>query len=192
MVSYTFSEISGIQSLMGILSACKGNSQVKTWVSKYFEISLDTRVVAGAEGSLHLRDIVKELQALAHKLIAESQVSVIGGEKGGKKEKNTFNDTAVAAVGTGIRKICSVCKSIFVPVKAYFDKCDICQNKYIAKLRKQGQDRRTFGLTLGADDQQKQNEKLAQKRRKKFAIHRDKQNKGKKTDVAAVSAMHSD
>jgi hypothetical protein len=30
MASYSFSEISGIQALMGILSACKGDSQVKT------------------------------------------------------------------------------------------------------------------------------------------------------------------
>jgi hypothetical protein len=49
MASYSFSEISGIQALMGILSEYKGDSQVKTWVSNYFERSLGTRAVAGAE-----------------------------------------------------------------------------------------------------------------------------------------------
>jgi len=49
MASYFFSEISGIQALMGILSEYKGDSQVKTWVSNYFERSLGTRAVAGAE-----------------------------------------------------------------------------------------------------------------------------------------------
>jgi len=34
---------------MGILSEYKGDSQVKTWVSNYFERSLGTRAVAGAE-----------------------------------------------------------------------------------------------------------------------------------------------
>jgi hypothetical protein len=38
MASYSFSEISGIQALMGILSACKGDSQVKTWVSNHYEV----------------------------------------------------------------------------------------------------------------------------------------------------------
>jgi len=51
MASYPFSEISGIQALMGILSACKGDSQVKTWVSNHFERSLGTRAVAGGAGS---------------------------------------------------------------------------------------------------------------------------------------------
>ncbi len=47
MDSYSFSEISGIQAFMGILSAYKGDSQVKTWVSNYFERSLGTSAVAG-------------------------------------------------------------------------------------------------------------------------------------------------
>ena len=51
MVSYSFSEISGIQVLMGILSEYKGDSQVKTWASNYFERSLGTRAVAGGVGS---------------------------------------------------------------------------------------------------------------------------------------------
>ncbi len=52
MTSYSFSEISGIQELMGILSAHTGDSQVKTWVSNYFEGSLGTKAVAGGAGGV--------------------------------------------------------------------------------------------------------------------------------------------
>ena len=38
---------------------------MKTWVSNYFEKTLDKQVAHGKQGSLHLRDVVKELQGVA-------------------------------------------------------------------------------------------------------------------------------
>ena len=52
MDAYSFSELADIQDLMGILATYEGEHQVKTWVSNYFEKSLDKAVVLGKQGSL--------------------------------------------------------------------------------------------------------------------------------------------
>ena len=119
---------------------------MKTWVSNYFERSLGTRTVAEGPGSSHFRDIVKELEGLANKIITKSQDSVIGGKQSGEKDKSALNDTTVPVVGTETQKTpqktCSICNRILVPFRTYFDKCETCEPKHRAEICEQGQDRR--------------------------------------------------
>jgi hypothetical protein len=71
MEAYSFSELAGIQALMGILAIYEDEHQVKTWISNYFEKSLD-KPVGEARLFLHLRDEVK-LQAVALRMAPETR-----------------------------------------------------------------------------------------------------------------------
>ena len=84
-----------------------------------------------------------------------------------------------------LQKTCTICDRIFVTCRDYYKKCDTCETKHHEKFREQRQDGRTPVLLLGAADQQNQNENLALKHRKKFAVQRDKKKKHK-TDVTAA------
>lgn len=195
---YTFSEISGIQSLMGILSAyrdCKDDNQVKHWVSNYFEKSLGVKVPQGAPGSLHLRDVVKELQVWAHKLIAEAQgsgISTVFLKK--KKDKAQKSPTSTVAATAAIsHKNCAVCNKSFIPAQDSHVRCTDCQKKHTDNLANKRKAKAAMrddhhnhgGLKLSAQDQEKQDNKLDKKRRKKFAKEREK--KRKRGNISAIS-----
>jgi hypothetical protein len=73
---------------------------VKTWVSNYFEKSLGKPVALGKQGSLHLRDVVKELQGVALRMAAETtahDLNVTKGKRGGKRERPSGGAELVAA-----------------------------------------------------------------------------------------------
>ena len=100
MEAYSFSDLAGIQTLMVILATYESEHQVKTWVSNYFEKSLDKPVALGNQGSLYLRDVVKELQGVALRMAAETtahDLNVTKGKRGGKRERPSGGAELVAA-----------------------------------------------------------------------------------------------
>jgi hypothetical protein len=83
MEPYSFSQLSGIQSLMGIITTYENEHQVKTWVSNYFEKSLGKPFALEKPGSLHLLgDVVKELQGVTLRMGAETTVRACCSDDG--------------------------------------------------------------------------------------------------------------
>jgi hypothetical protein len=130
-----FSELAGIQALMGILTTYESEHQVKTWVSNYFEKSLGKPVALGKQGSLHLRDVVKELEGVALRMVAETtahNLNVTKDKRGGKRERPS-GGVELVAVATDAKKHidskrkCNSCGGHYRSRFDYFTKCDNCQ-----------------------------------------------------------------
>jgi hypothetical protein len=191
MEVYSFSELAGIQVLMGILATYESEHQVKTWVSNYFEKSLDKPVALGKQGSLYLRDVVKELQGVALRMTAETtahNLNVTKDKRDGKREIPSGGTELVAAVTDAKKHITSKwkyfsCGGHFTPRFDYFTKCDN-YHKAIMEKRNQQKD----SLVLPPGEQEKQDAKWKERNRQKWAKKKDKDRK-KKASCGAVSLV---
>ena len=145
MESYSFSELTDIQSLMGILVTYEGEHQVKTWVLNYFEKSLDKPVALGKQVSLHLRDVGKELQGVALRTATETtahNLNATKGKRGVKRERPSDGAEQVAVVTDPKKHIpsrrqCSNCAIHFNPRFDYFTRCNNCQKSIMEKRNQQ-------------------------------------------------------
>jgi hypothetical protein len=190
MEAYSFSELAGIQALMGILATYESEHQVKTWVSNYFEKSLGKPVALGKQGSLHLRDVVKELQGVALRMAAETtahNLNVTKGKRGVKREKPPGGAKLVAATDAkkhnASKRKCASRGGHFSPRFDYCTKCCDCQ-KAIMEKRNQQKD----SLVLPPGEQQKQDAKRKERNRQRWATKKDKDWE-KNTSCGAVSLV---
>ncbi len=182
-LQYQFDEVENILKEHTGHRDCKDDNQVKHWVEK----NLGVKVPQGASGSLHFRDVVKELQVWAHELITEAQGSGISTvflkKKKDKAQKSpTSSVDATAAIS---HKNCVVCDKRFIPAQDSHVRCTDCQKKHIDNLANKRKAKAVMrddhhnhgGFKLSSQDQEKQDNKLNKKRRKKFAKEREKKRK---------------
>ncbi len=143
------------------------------------------------QDSLHLRDVVKELQGVALRMAAETtahNLNVTKGKRGGKRERPSGGAELVTAATDAKKHIaskrkCASCGGHFITRFDYFTKCDNCQ-KAIMEYRNQQKD----SLVLPPGEQQKQDAKRKERNRQRLAKKKDKERE-KKASCGAVSLV---